>query len=416
MARPASLTAWTQTVATHLPHLSRPQLTVLAAWSWAMVLTQSCGRTVVGAVLAGVWGQSEATVRQRLREWSYEAPAKKGHKRVALQVRPCFAPLLEWVLTYWPASDARLALVLDATLLRDRWAVLAISVVYRGCAIPVAWTVVPANQKGAWKPHWLGMLATLDGIVPRSWTVLVLADRALYARWLFQRIVANHWHPFLRIQRQGFFRRAGQAHWHELRTLLPRAGTQWTGAVTCFKNAPGQLACTLLARWEEGYADPWLIVTDLPQEGADAAWYAVRSWIEAGFKDLKRGGWHWEQTKLQDAGRLERQWLVLAVATLWVVSVGGEAEATGPVSGLERLPEVHIARRQCQGRSQARLLSCFRRGVVQILVGISAGERVEMGDFWPEPWPDSGQRPPLQEVVVASDGELVQGGENNPAI
>jgi hypothetical protein len=47
----------------HLPHLSRPQLLVLAAWSWAMVLTQSAGRTAVGALLAGVWDQSEATVR-----------------------------------------------------------------------------------------------------------------------------------------------------------------------------------------------------------------------------------------------------------------------------------------------------------------------------------------------------------------
>jgi hypothetical protein len=371
----------------HLPHLSRPQLVVLAAWSWAMILTQSAGRTAVGALLASVWDQSEATVRQRLREWTYEASAKKGRNRVAVDVRTCFAPLLRWVLTYWPASDAHLALVLDATMLRDRCTVLACSVVYRGCAIPVAWTVVEANRKGAWKPHWLAVLEDLDGVLPAGWTVLVLADRALYARWLFKRIVANGWHPFLRIQRQGFFRRADQAHWHDLGTLLPAPGTAWSGAVTCFKNAEGQLSGTLLARWEAAYRDPWLIVTDLPAEVADAAWYGLRSWIEAGFKDVKRGGWHWEQTKLRAPGRVERQWLVLAVATLWVASVGGEAEATAPVSGLEALPALHIARRTCKGRSQARLLSCFRRGVVRILAGVVAGMAVAMGNFWPEAWP-----------------------------
>ena len=94
MSRPESLSAWTATVSMHLPHLSRPQLLVLAAWSWAMVLTQSCGRTAVGALLAAVWDQSENTVRQRLREWTYEAAAKKGAKRVELDVRTCFAPLL----------------------------------------------------------------------------------------------------------------------------------------------------------------------------------------------------------------------------------------------------------------------------------------------------------------------------------
>jgi hypothetical protein len=402
MSRRDSLSAWTDTVSMPLPHLSRPHLRVLAAWSWAMVLTQSCGRTAVGALLAAVWDQPEATVRQRLREWTYEAGAKKGAQRVAVAVRPCFAPLLRWVLTYWPASDAHLALVLDATLLGDRCTVLACSVVYRGCAIPVAWTVVATNRKGAWKPHWLAMLAELDGVLPESWTVLVLADRALYARWLFARIVANGWHPFLRIQRQGFFRRAAQARWHDLRTLLPQPGTAWSGAVTCFKNAEGQLPCTLVARWDAAYRDPWLIVTDLPVEVADAAWYGLRSWIEAGFKDLKRGGWHWEQTKLREPERVERHWLVMAVATLWVVSVGGEVEATAPGSGLAALPALHIARRTCKGRSQARLLSCFRRGVVQILAGVIRGVAVAMGNFWPEPWPVREAAVPLQIIDLAA--------------
>ena len=402
MSRPESLSAWTATVSMHLPHLSRPQLVVLAAWSWAMILTQSAGRTAVGALLASVWGQSEATVRQRLREWTYEASAKKGAKRVAVDVRACFAPLLRWVLTYWPASDAHLALVLDATMLGDRCTVLACSVVYRGSAIPVAWTVVAGNRKGAWKPHWLALLEELDDVLPAGWTVLVLADRALYARWLFKRIVANGWHPFLRIQRQGYFRRAAQAHWHDLRTLLPQPGTAWSGAVTCFKNEEGQLPCTLVARWDEGYADPWLIVTDLPVDVAEAAWYGLRSGIEAGFKDLKRGGWHGEQTKLRDPGRVERHWLAMAVATLWVVSVGGEAEATAPGSGLEALPALHIARRACKGRSQARLLSCFRRGVVRILAGVVSGVVVAMGNFWPEPWPTREPATPLHIIDLAA--------------
>lgn len=69
----------------------------------------------------------------------------------------------------------------------------------RGCAIPVAWKVLPAHAKGSWRPYWEGLLAHLQGSVPTGWLVLVLADRGLYAQWLYGAIVRCGWHPFLRI-------------------------------------------------------------------------------------------------------------------------------------------------------------------------------------------------------------------------
>jgi Transposase DDE domain len=420
MAQVAALHRWTATVATQLPRLSHPQATVLAAWSFALVCTQSCGRTSAAVFLAALWDQSESTVRQRLREWTYEKEAKKGVRkgvhRQELEVRSCFAPLLFWVLTYWPATHARLALALDATLLGDRLTVLTCAVVYRGCAIPIAWKVVRATQKGAWKPHWLALLAELRDVLPASWTVLVLADRGLYARWLFRQIVANGWHPYLRLNRQGLFRVRGEAHWRELATLTPQPGTQWTGAITCFKGPQGQVDCTILARWEAEQKEPWLIVTDLEAEEAEGAWYGLRMWVEGGFKDLKRGGWHWEQTKMREPERVGRHWLVMAVATLWVVTVGGAAEAAGPVSGLEELPELHIARRLRKRGSQARLVSCFRRGVILIVAGLLKGEVPEVAGFWPEEWPRDRDRPPLEATQLASEAELAVAAERAVAV
>lgn len=149
MSSAPSVTQWTQLVATQLPHLSRPQATVLALWSLGLVLARSCGLTAVSVFLAGLQDRKENTVRQQLREWCYEAPAKRGAQRQALVVEACFAPLLRWVLHWW--QGPQLALALDATTLGDRFAVLAISVLYRGCAIPVAWAVLPATVTGAWK-------------------------------------------------------------------------------------------------------------------------------------------------------------------------------------------------------------------------------------------------------------------------
>src|SRR2546430_13533564 len=98
------------------------------------------------------------------------------------------------------------------------------------------------------------------------------------------------------------------------------------------------------------------------------------SWIEGGFKDTKRGGWQWHQTKMTDPARASRLWLAIAVTTLWVVSVGGEVEVTTPEPTLSPLPQLHIARRCSTPRSRLRLLSCFAQGVRRIFVALPNGE------------------------------------------
>ena len=385
MSQLDTLSQWETTVSRYMPHLSRPQAYVLALWSYGMVLAKSCGITSVAALLAKLLDVSYSTMRQRLREWCYDAEDKKGEKRQEVDVTLCFAPLLSWVLSWWSKQVHNLALGMDATTLSDRFTVLAISVLYRGCAIPVAWKIVRSHEKGSWEPYWKELFTVLQGSVPKGWTVIVLADRGLYAPWLFKHIVAVGWHPFLRINLGGKVRPVGTEKWLWLSALVPQTGTAWSGYVDCFMGKT--LRCTLLARWDEGYADPWLILTDFAPEAANVVWYAMRSWIEGGFKDTKRGGWQWHQTKMTDPARASRLWLAIAVATLWVVSVGGEADASQPASTLESLPELHVARRTATQRSQPRLQSCFAQGLQLIFVALLKAEPLPLGQFIPEVWP-----------------------------
>src|SRR3989440_7234351 len=174
MSQPEPLSQWIETVSSAFPKLSRPQAKVLAFWSYGMVLAKSCGITLVCAVLAIQLGCREASLVQRLREWCYGVQDKKGKKRRELDVSLCFAPLLRWILSWWPADEPRLALAIDATTLKKRFTVLAISVVYRGCAIPVAWKIVNAEAKGSWQPYWLSLLQSLEDSVPEHWMVIVM--------------------------------------------------------------------------------------------------------------------------------------------------------------------------------------------------------------------------------------------------
>src|SRR4051794_31736533 len=119
------VTEWTTSIHTRLPHLTKPQATVLALWSLEMVLARSCALTAVSAFLATWLHRTEDTVRQPLREFCYEATAKRGTARQELVVETCFVPRLVWVVDQW--EGPQLALALDATTLGTRFTVLALS-------------------------------------------------------------------------------------------------------------------------------------------------------------------------------------------------------------------------------------------------------------------------------------------------
>lgn len=366
-------------------HLSGTQITVLALWSYGIILAKTCGISSVAMALASNLGGREGNFRQQLREWCWDRQDKQGKKRVDWEVCQSFVPLLKWILSLWSPDERRLLLVMDATSLKKLFVVLSISVVYRGCAIPIAWAILPEGQKGSWKEPWLHLFHCLEGSTPVDWLVIVAADRGLYARWIYEAIQACGWHPFLRINQRSLYRSKGTDDFRPMSQLLPSSGSIWSGRVTCF--AVNSIQGTLLACWGKKHREPWLILTDLPPENASVTWYQMRSWIENGFKDLKSDGWQWQNTRMSDPARAARLWLALSVATLWVVSVGGEADATLPESNLAALPLTHIALKTASRTPRCRTISCFARGIIIVLSTLINQHPISLGSFLPEPWP-----------------------------
>jgi DDE family transposase len=401
LAHQDQLSEWISTVSTNLPHLSGPQARVLALWSYGIVMTRSCGRTTVAAFLALLLGRKAATLAQQLQEWllpaDKKAGAKRGIKRRTFAVTSCFAPLLAWILRL--AQPSTLALAVDASTLQDLFVLLVVSVVYRGCAIPVAWTVVPAGQRGSWRACWLRMLRQLRTAVPPDVTVLVLADRGLYARWLFRRIVRLGWHPFLRVNAHTTFRPAGRARFYRLTELVPMVGARWQGEGTAFKTPSARLACTLTACWSADYAEAWCVLTDLPPRACEVTWYGLRSWCEQGFKVLKRGAWFWQHTRMSDPERVARLGMALAVATLWMVSVGSELDE---VLCDQALPELYSLLHQSARTPRQRQVRLVRLGLLWLLVRLLHGKCVPLPRRLTfEPWPHT--LPPASVPLLLED-------------
>ena len=211
-----------QTIETHLPHLSQPQLTGLALWVCGAILAGSACQNAVASALSP-WHKWN-NLRQYLREWLYDGSDRKSPCQTQLDVTLCFAPLLRWVLSRWVLAwwySERLALAIDPTLKGDQTTAIVISVVYRSCAIPVApypirgrlWSIHRATQKGSpypvrgrlWMDPTVELLRELAPAVPRDMTVIVLCDRGISSPKLWKQIRAQGWHPGMRYRKNVTF-------------------------------------------------------------------------------------------------------------------------------------------------------------------------------------------------------------------
>ena len=121
------------------------------------------------------------------------------------------------------------------------------------------------------------LLRDLAPAVPREMTremtVVVLCDRG--------------WHPYMRYPKNvAFCAESGRRL--PARAFVPRPDTAWIGRGTAFSTAAAQRRCTLLAVWYPVWyveqEEPWIILTDLPPDEVGVSWYALRFWIELGFK------------------------------------------------------------------------------------------------------------------------------------
>jgi hypothetical protein len=398
MPRHTPLYEWTAQVATRFPDLPAAHARSLGEWSYGMAVAHAVHLTAVVLQLAALLHQQVNTVRQRLRELFQPGDRKAGDHRTTFDPHACCGPLVRWITGGW--ADKRVALALDASNLGDRFTVLAAAVAYRGVGIPVAWRVLPGGQPGeSWNDIWVALVQRVTAALGDGWRVFVLTDRGLESATLFRKLVTAGCHPLMRAKAGGQFRPAGWRRFRPMGEFAAKDGDRFAGRGTAYKASKEPLACTLLACRVPGCADPWLILTDLPPAAADPCWYAFRSWIEQGFRLVKRGGWQWQRTRMSDPTRVERVWAAVAVATVWVVEVGGlaeheeRAETRPPVP--TKVEEPPKAKRPAKANvvrprnrpGSARTHRVFTRGLAAVMAGLLNGQ-VRRGRFVPEPWPD----------------------------
>ena len=202
--------------------------------------------------------------------------------------------------------------------------------------------------------------------------VLVMTDRGLWSPTLWRHMLAQHWHPLLRIRPDATFAPAGQRR-QRAHELGPGPGWYGVGAGVADKDAAKRLNCTLVVVWGDGQQDPWRLLTDLPPDDVDGRWYGLRTWIALGFRALTSFGWPWERTRRRKPERIARHGLVMAVATLLDLAVGTRlqdaAQRRRPPGKLRR------PRTPTPPPARPRRISVLARGLAWLHVPVGRGTR-----------------------------------------
>ena len=152
----------------------------------------------------------------------------------------------------------------------------------------------------------------------------------------------------------------------------------------------------MIVVWDIDQQEPWVVMTDLLPTEAGVCWYALRFWIELGFKAIKSVGWQWQKTRRTDPQRVSRHWLVLSVATLLALAYGTrveDANGLGVDPGRLRAPPKFVSPTHRNGASRPRrIVSVLRQGITwlsRLLLKGRLWRRVWLlPEAWPEPSPN----------------------------
>jgi hypothetical protein len=334
-----------------------------------------------------------------LREFVYDGAEHSAPGRAQVDPTACFAPLLGWVLRLAAdgaaptaaeatavAVPSRVALALDVTTHTDRLTAIVVSVLLCGRAVPVAWRLLPGQQPGAYMDPALDLLTALAPALPPGTTVILAADRGLWSPRLADHIAALGWRPLVRVQRDVRVW-LGRGQCVRADRLVAGPGHAWVGRLTVHRDRARRRVQTVIVVWEVGHAEPWVVFTTGAPAAVGLVWYGLRAWIEAGFRDLKRLGWQWERTRRTDLTRVARHWLVLAVATAWVLA---HTDDPAPPAGASPAGAPSRPRRSPP-------LSAFQRGRLRLLgrlVGAGPSIRPRLP---PTTWPD--HLPPTRHLT-----------------
>jgi hypothetical protein len=235
-----------------------------------------------------------------------------------IDVHALYGPLIQQALAEW--GTRVLYLALDTSMLWDAYCLVRLSLVYRGRAVPLVWTVLEHPSRSVAYAVYKGLLDQVAERLPVPCSVVLTADRGFADTHLMQHLTGLGWHWRLRIHGSFWIYRHGKRHCKVNRIpLCPGQALFWPH-VAIIKQEYGPVHLALGRPLDS--TEYWFVVSDEPTASKTFVEYGRRFDIEENFLDDKSKGFQLESSLIRSANALERLCGVLALTTLYLVAQG----------------------------------------------------------------------------------------------
>jgi hypothetical protein len=304
-----------QVLRQHQNWLDRRHLKTLA---WMMAGLIQAGKISLTAWVPYVHSRAvyaQSTVR-RFTRWL---------ENTRIDVHALYGPLIQHAIAEWGAQ--RVYLALDTSMLWNTYCLVRISLVYRGRAIPMVWTVLEHPSSSVAYDVYKELLDKVVELLPFGCTVVFTADRGFADTHLMKHLTGLGWHWRIRIKGSFWIYRQAKRRCKVNRIPLSPGKALFWHHVYLTKQGYGPVHLALGRPISS--QEYWFVVSDEPTDEKTFEEYGLRFDIEENFLDDKSNGFQLESSLIRSANALERLCCVLAITTLYLVAQGTAVVAQG---------------------------------------------------------------------------------------
>jgi hypothetical protein len=256
-------------------------------------------------------GAKAASKERQLARWLHNAK---------IEPNQVYRNLISAALVEWQTAELEIAL--DTSVLWERFVLVRLAAIYRGRGLPLGWLVLEQKSASVSFANYAALLRTVACLLPAPCRVVLLADRGFMDIELMQLAVDLNWHFTLRAKHNLWVYRAFRPRCKLERLMPPKGHIHLLPVVQVSEQRFGPVALALgHMRTKHGY-EQWALLSDRPPTLETFDEYGRRFDIEENFLDDKSAGFQLEASQLNDATALSRLCLILAAATLYLVSTG----------------------------------------------------------------------------------------------
>ena len=271
---------------------------------------------------APIRGRKNESLITRFRRWV-------RHEDVSLET--LWQPIARSVLA--ALAKAELTILLDGTTAGRGCVILMASLLYRGHAIPLLWSVVKGKKGHLPQDVHCALIARLQQLIGADATVTLLGDGEFDGTDLQAALRKAKWNYVCRTASNILI----FAHERAFTVAdLPLSPGEAVSLAEVQMTAKQYGPVMLIGAWDKKHDKPLYLITSLSDGDQALSRYRLRFRIECMFANHKSRGFRLDKSHLADPARLARLVIATSLAYIWILAVAVFAQPQGWVEQFHR--------------------------------------------------------------------------------